>query len=130
MADPDPLDRLPHTGPARLPERVIQLEPGVLVVAETRLGRELPAMMLIELMAQTGGLLVDDCDARPGDYAVLAGVRRMHLHAMGLEGDLVTAECRLSRKMGELYMLKCEARTGSQPLAHGEILIRRVRDPG
>jgi len=99
------------------------------VIAEKTLDGMLPAMMLIELMAQTGGLLVDDSDHRPGDYAVLAGVRRMHLHEAGPPGEVVRTECRLSRRMGELYMLACEARAGQRPLAHGEILIRRVRSP-
>ena len=132
----DPLHRLPHTGPARLPDRVIHLEPSVRVVAERSLAAGdsclndrgvMPAMLLVELMAQVGGLLLDPAGIGPHDYAVLAGIRRLHLHATAAAGDTVQVDCDLIRRLGDLHMIGCRASAGGRRLAHGTIQIRQVR---
>ncbi|HKY31545.1 MAG TPA: hypothetical protein VJV23_03330 [Candidatus Polarisedimenticolia bacterium] len=130
----DPLARLPHTGAARLPSRVLRLDPGRAVTAERCLAAGdpclngdgfLPSVLVVELMAQAGGLLMEQ---EPGGSAgVLAGVRRLHLHAAPGAGDTVTVECRLERRLGELYLLSCDARSGTRALAHGRIHLRRTR---
>jgi predicted hotdog family 3-hydroxylacyl-ACP dehydratase len=134
-SSPDaPLDRLPHTGAARLPQRVIRLEPGVRVVVERDLrpgdpvlneGGMLPSALLIELMAQAGGLLMED---RPGGMGgLLAGLRRLHVHAGARAGETVVVSATLVRRLGDIVMVACEAalRDG-RVLAHGQILIRRL----
>lgn len=84
--------------------------------------------MMIELMAQVGGLLIDDSgDAAGDDYAVLAGVKRMHLHGAARAGDLVDVSCTMKRRMGDLYLIECRAEIQGREQAHGEIQIRRVR---
>ena len=138
MPERSPLDRLPHSGTARLPQRVTDLVPSLRVTAERTLaphddclnasGR-LPSMLLVELMAQTCGLLIDEADGEParGDYAVLAGIKRMHLHGAAAAGETVEVSGRLSRRLGDLYLVDCSARAGGRDLAHGALQIRRVR---
>jgi len=139
VPDLDPLRRLPHTGPARLPDEVLSLDPRVRAVAVKRLARGapylnaggyLPAMMLVELMAQVGGLLIDEEGVGPAQHAVLAGVTRMHLHAAARAGETVQVECRLDRRFGDLYRIECASRVGSRELAHGIITLRRSRAEG
>lgn len=148
----DPLSRLPHRGPARLPETLLALDPGTRVLAERRLRPGdaclnqqglLPATLLVELMAQVGGLLIEpreprepgepraprDGDTR-GDGALLAGVRRMHLHGTAGAGETVTVECELSRRMGDVFLIECRSDSAGRPLAHGAIHLRRLAGGG
>ncbi len=135
-AVPDPLDRLPHTGAARLPDRVLRLEPGASVVACRSLaardaclnaGGWLPSSLLVELMAQVGGLLMDEEPAAPGGHALLAGIRRLHLHAAARAGDTVVVECGLRRRMGDLFLIECRGVVDGRTIAHGSIHLRRMR---
>jgi len=119
-----------------MPGRVIRLEPGVRVEAERRLEPgdaclneqgHLPSVLTVELMAQVGGLLIDDTNGGPGDYAVLAGVKRMHIHDAARSGETIEVSCRLARQLGDLHLIECRARAGDRELAHGSIQIRRMR---
>jgi len=130
------LRRLPHTGQARLPGRVVRFEPNRQVTAERSLATgdsclnetgRLPSVLLVELMAQVSGLLIDDAGSAPGDYAVLAGIKRMHLHDTALAGETVEVSGTLSRRLGDLYLVDCCARSATRELAHGSLQIRRVR---
>jgi predicted hotdog family 3-hydroxylacyl-ACP dehydratase len=130
------LDRLPHEGAARLPEEILLFEPGRRVIARRRLAGSggllnpaghLPSVLLVEMMAQVGGLLVEDPDDGSSQYGLLAGVKRMHLHATAVAGETVTVDCSLVRRMGDLYLIRCEGTIGDRPAAHGSVHIRRVR---
>jgi 3-hydroxymyristoyl/3-hydroxydecanoyl-(acyl carrier protein) dehydratase len=116
------------------------LEPGARVVAWKELcpgdaclneAGFFPGVLMVELMAQAGGLLVDDSQGEPGGYGVLAGIKRMHLHAAAGAGETIRVEGSLVRRMGDLYMIECRARTEGGPaeraLGHGTIQIRMVR---
>ena len=139
MPESDPLDRLPHAGPARLPDRVLEWAPGVRVVAQRRLGPgdsclnqagHLPSLLLVELMAQVGGLLIEENGASgrrtgPG-LALLAGIKRMHLHDAPRAGETVIVEGALVRRLGDVYLIAVSCHTAGRPLAHGRIQIRRA----
>jgi predicted hotdog family 3-hydroxylacyl-ACP dehydratase len=135
VPEPDPLDRLPHSGNAKLLDRVVSLVPATRVVAEKQVAGDehwlnadgfFPSMLLVELMAQGAGLLLEPDDAR-SDYAVLAGLRRMHLHGSVEAGQTIRVECSLTRQMGDVYLVSCASFSGGRPLAHGRIQLRRVR---
>jgi predicted hotdog family 3-hydroxylacyl-ACP dehydratase len=130
------LDRLPHTGAARLPDRVMSLEPGRRVVAARHLRRGdpvlnqdgvLPSALLVELMAQAGGLLLDEPAGESGRSrgGLLAGMRRLHVHGAARGGETVFVTCELMRRLGDVAMLACEAtRADGARLAHGRIQLR------
>jgi len=129
------LDRLPHTGQARLPQRILHLEPAARVAGERRLAPGdsclngsgfLPSSLLVELMAQVGGVLLVDPQEPAGGYAMLAGIKRMHLHGTAAAGETVLVECSLVRRLGDLYLLECRSRAAGRDLAHGTMQIRRV----
>ena len=113
---------------------MLALEPGVRVTAShvvrpddprVAVTGTLPALLLIELMAQAGGLLIDQ-KGEDGEGALVAGVRRMHLHGAARAGETVVVECALTRKLGEVFLIAASARCGSRRLAHGGILLRRA----
>jgi predicted hotdog family 3-hydroxylacyl-ACP dehydratase len=132
----DLLDLLPHTGPARLPDAVTRLEPGVRAAAtrtsppgDTCLNEDgwLPSVLLVEMMAQVGGLLLEEGPTPSGDHAVLAGIKRMHLHGAPRAGESLLAECRRVRRLGDLYLIEGSVLAGGRRLAHGSLQLRRVR---
>ena len=129
------LDRLPHTGAARLPDRVLSLEPGRRIEAARHLRPDdpvlnpdglLPSALLVELMAQAGGLLL----AGPGEGSpprggLLAGLRRLHVHGAARAGETVFVTCELVRRIGDVALLRCEAARGDGVrLAHGQLQLR------
>lgn len=86
-----------------------------------------PSALLIELMAQTAGLLLADQPGARG--GLLAGVRRMHVHAAARAGETVVAGGRLVRRLGDIVMVECEASLpDGRVLAHGQILIRSLAE--
>ena len=113
----------------------MSLVPSTHVVAEKQVGRgehwlnadgAFPSMLLVELMAQGAGLLLEP-DEMGSDYAVLAGLRRMHVHGSVGAGQTIRVECSLTRQMGDVYLVSCASFSGRRPLAHGRIQLRRVR---
>jgi predicted hotdog family 3-hydroxylacyl-ACP dehydratase len=133
------LDRLPHRGLARIPDAIVELLPGVRVVArfhvlatDVRLNPDgrLPAVLLVEMMAQAGGLLLEPGVAPPGQPPalagplLLAGVRRMHLHDTPRAGETVLATCRLVRRLGRTLLVEGRAAT-TRLLAHGTLHLSR-----
>ncbi len=134
VPEPDPLDRLPHTGHARLPDRIVSLIPARHVVAERTLtdsdhwlnaaGR-FPATLLVELMAQGAGLLIAD-ESEPVGMALLAGIRGMHIHDSAAAGQTIRVECSLTRRLGDVYLVRCASFSGARALAHGDLQLRRV----
>ena len=146
MPDPTPaadpsltalLDRLPHTGAARLPDRILSLEPGRRIEAARHLRPDdpvlnqdgiLPSALLVELMAQAGGLLLLDeasAEGSPPRGGLLAGLRRLHVHGAARAGETVFVRCELVRRIGDVALLTCEAARGDGVrLAHGQLQLR------
>jgi len=82
----------------------------------------IPACLVIEMMAQTAGLILPE-DVSAAYVAALSGVR---LHRAPEAGETIDLEARLARRMGGLYQFDCSARTGTTPLADGTIVLAVV----
>src|SRR5262249_24056826 len=83
----------------------------------------LPAMLLVELMAQAGGLLLQAVAS--GGGGVLAGGRRPHPHRAARGGQTVTRRCTPRRRLGDVFLVEGAVSCGERRLAHGEVLLRR-----
>jgi predicted hotdog family 3-hydroxylacyl-ACP dehydratase len=119
----------------KLLDRVVSLVPDTRVVAERTItgadhwlnaSGSFPAALLVELMAQGAGLLLGH-EPAGDDYALLAGLRRMHLHGSAGAGQTVRVECSLTRRLGDVYLVRCASYSGKRTLAHGQLQLRRVR---
>lgn len=125
----DLIDRLPHTPPARLVTSAVMDPQGDACIGFRATGGAdplaneagfLPSSLLIELMAQTAGLIL------PGESsgAWVAGLRNMRLHDGARGGEPVEVRARLERRMGSLFLFECRASSSGRLLATGSITLR------
>lgn len=79
-----------------------------------------PGCLLVELMAQTAGLLL------PGEHAgaFVAGLRDIAFHDAAREGERLQVRARLARAMAPLFIFDCRAETSGRLLASGSITLR------
>jgi 3-hydroxyacyl-[acyl-carrier-protein] dehydratase len=148
---PNWLSLLPHRPPMRLVDRVIDVTPGV----SARCTRDtrpddwffqghfpgqpvVPAIILVELLAQTGGLAIGSA-ARAGDAQAGAAGSDAKLalrvaafggfkfpRAAG-PGMTLEAVARLAGRMGGLYKIEGEVTADGQVVASGALTLAEAR---
>jgi 3-hydroxyacyl-[acyl-carrier-protein] dehydratase len=133
---------LPHTPPMRLVEEVVSVEPGVQAVCRrpTRPGDfffqghfpdepVVPAVVLIELVAQTGGLAVGA--PRSGEPVVprslrVAAVDGFRFPAGCGAGVLLEATARVAGRMGGLFKIVGTVTADGVVVAKGSVTLAHV----
>ena len=137
------IELLPHAPPMRLVEEIIDLDPGVTATCR-RLARPddwffqghfpgqpvIPAIVLVELLAQTGGLAA--AAPRAGEEA--SGIQ-LRVAALGPfkfpsgagAGALLEAKARVAGKMGGLYKIEGEVTADGRLVASGSITLAEPR---
>lgn len=140
----DPLALLPHAPPMRLVEQVVDLQPGI--SARTRLltradhfffqghfpGQPVvPAVMLIELLAQTGGLAIGariHVEGRAGEFALrVAAVGPFKFPGAAGVGVELEAQARVAGAIGGLYKVEGEVTTPGGVVATGSLTLAEPR---
>jgi 3-hydroxymyristoyl/3-hydroxydecanoyl-(acyl carrier protein) dehydratase len=135
----DLLERLPHRPPMRLVERVIELRAGELARTE-RVTRAddwffdghfpdqpvIPAIALIELVAQTGGLAAADPAANGPRSMRVAAVTDFKFPAAAFPGAVLVATARVAGRMGLLTKIEGHVTADGQVVATGAITLAAV----
>jgi len=117
-----PLSRLPHGEASILLSRALGDAAEGIVRGYREPAGDLPACLLIELMAQTAGLALP-----PGAAgAVVAGIPRMRLHRDAGETDTIEVTATRGRRFGRLVRFECRATSRGDLLADGEIVLRET----
>ena len=133
------LQTLPHRYPFLLVDRVDELEIGKRVVAIKNVTINepffeghfpdhpiMPGVLIIEMMAQAGGVMLLASDEHKGKLAYLAGVEKARFRKPVLPGDVLRAEIIMLRGRGGMGWVKASATVGETVVCDAELAFALV----
>ncbi len=122
-------------------DRVIELESGARIVATKIFGPEedffrghfpgnpiVPGVIIIEAMAQTGGVLVyssftEEIKAAGQSGAYLAGLEKVKFRKVVYPNDELKMDVRIAKRRSKLIKFECEAWVGDSKVTEAEITV-------
>jgi 3-hydroxyacyl-[acyl-carrier-protein] dehydratase len=142
---PDWLEQLPHRPPMRLVEHVVEVVPGTSARCQ-RLTRAddwffqghfpgapvVPAVVLVELLAQTGGLAAGSQPqgVRGHPHALrVAALGPFKFPAGAQPGTLLEASAQLVGRLGGLMKIDGEVTADGRVVAVGSVTLAEIRQP-
>ena len=137
----DWLALLPHRPPMRLVGEVVEVEPGVLARSRRRTRADdwffdghfpdepvVPAIVLVELVAQTGGLAIGS--GVPGGEPLalrVAALGGFKFPGAAVAGDLLEVSARVAGRMGGLYKVEGEVTVDGRVVGAGSVTLAEAR---
>lgn len=132
------LERLPHRYPFLLVDRVLDVVPGKSIVAVKNVsGNEaffqghfpghpvMPGVLVIEAMAQAGGLLAYETTAEDEDIWILylVGIEETRFKQTVRPGDQLVLRVELAKRRQNLWRFTATAEVDGKLVAEAEILM-------
>ena len=130
---------LPHRYPFLLVDRILALEPGKRAVGLKNITVNepffqghfpqraiMPGVMIIEIMAQVGGVMILSVEEHQGKLAYIGTVDNAKFRRPVVPGDTLEVEVELLRLRGNAGKVKCVARVGGEEAAEAEIMFALV----
>jgi len=130
---------LPHRYPFLLVDRILTLEPGKRAVGLKNVTVNepffqghfpqrsiMPGVMIIEVMAQVGGVMILSVGEHQGKLAYIGTVDNAKFRRPVVPGDTLEVEVELLRLRGNAGKVKCVARVGGEEAAEAEIMFALV----
>ena len=125
---------IPHRDPFLFLDEVLELEPGVRVVARRRVrddewffpghfpGRPImPGVIMVEALAQAGAVAVLSEEANRGKIALFAGIDDVRFKRIVGPGDELTLTCELEAMRGPIGRGRAVARVGDELAVRGTL---------
>ena len=125
---------IPHRDPFLFLDEVLELEPGIRVVARKRVrgdewffrghfpGRPImPGVVMVEALAQAGAVAALSLEENRGKLALFAGIDDVRFKRMVLPGDELELTCELNRMRGPVGRGKATAEVGGELAARGTL---------
>ncbi|MCK5133018.1 MAG: bifunctional UDP-3-O-[3-hydroxymyristoyl] N-acetylglucosamine deacetylase/3-hydroxyacyl-ACP dehydratase [Candidatus Sabulitectum sp.] len=136
----DVMDLLPHRYPFLLVDRVLEIEPEKSIVAIKNVTINepffqghfpgspiMPGVLVIEAMAQAGGLMLFDSVEDPGRWLVLfGGIDRVRFRKPILPGDQIRFELELISKRGRMWKMRGVAKVDNRVAVEAELTAMLV----
>ena len=135
----DLLRILPHRYPFLLVDRVLEVEAGQRIVTLKNVTMNepffvghfpdnpiMPGVLIVEMMAQAGGVLLLMTDEHKGKLAYLAGIEKARFRKPVLPGDTLITEATLLRSRGGVGWMKTIARVGETVVCEAELAFALV----
>ncbi len=130
---------LPHRYPFLLIDRVIELTPGKHAVARKAVTVNepffqghfpvraiMPGVLVIESLAQTGGVMMLSLPENKGKLAYIVGINDARFRRPIVPGDVIECETTLTRARGDMGKVACVARVDGQVAAEAELTFAMV----
>ncbi len=130
---------LPHRYPFLLVDRITELEPGKRAVGIKNVTFNepffqghfperaiMPGVLLIEVMAQVGGVMILALPEHRGKLAFLASVDNVKFRRPIVPGDTLIAEAELQRIIGTMGKVRCSLRVGDEAAVEATIMFALV----
>ena len=131
---------LPHRYPFLLVDRVVELEPGKHAVGIKNVSINeaffqghfpshpvMPGVLVIEAMAQTGGVMILSLEEHRGKLAYLATVNNAKFRRPIVPGDTIRTEVTVLRARGNTGRIHCVSRVEDKVAAEAEIMFALVK---
>jgi 3-hydroxyacyl-[acyl-carrier-protein] dehydratase len=125
---------LPHRDPFLLLDEIVELEPGVRVVARKRVREDewylaghfpgrpiMPGVLMVEAMAQTGAVAVLADEENRGKLALFAGIDDVRFKRIVVPGDELELACDLERVRGPVGRGKATAKVAGELAVRGTL---------
>lgn len=132
---------LPHRYPFLMIDRIIELEPGVRAVGIKNVTANepqftghwpgnpvMPGVLMLEAMAQVGGIFLLTEGNTDGKTAFFAGMDNIKFRRPVTPGDQLTITAELIRRKGGIGKVACVARVGDEVAVEGEFMFALVEN--
>jgi 3-hydroxyacyl-[acyl-carrier-protein] dehydratase len=125
---------IPHREPFLFLDEIVELEPGVWVVARKQVRPDewffpghfpdrpiMPGVIMVEALAQAGAVAVLSLEENRGKLALFAGIDDVRFKRIVEPGEELTLECRLEAARGPIGRGRALARVGDELAVRGTL---------
>jgi 3-hydroxyacyl-[acyl-carrier-protein] dehydratase len=133
------LQRLPHSFPFRMIDRILEIEPGKRAVALKNVSIDepyfqghfpkepvMPGILILEALAQTGGIAFHSSFEKEEEtIPFLAAVDRFRLNKRVVPGDQIILEAEIQHIFSNLAKVKVRAKVGEETVAEGMLVLAK-----
>ncbi len=137
------LQRLPHSFPFRMIDRILEIEPGKRAVALKNVSIDepylqghfpkepvMPGILILEALAQTGGIAFHSSFGKEEETVpFLAAVDRFRLNKRVVPGDQIIMEAEIQHIFSNLAKVKVRAKVGEETVAEGVLVLAKTPSP-
>ena len=134
---------LQHRYPFLLVDRVLELEPGTRAVGLKNVTVNeaffnghfpgnpiMPGVLIVEAMAQVGGILLLVTSGNEGKLAFFAGIDKLRFRRPVVPGDQLITEVTLTKAKGDIGRVTVVGKVDGHVVAEGEYLFALRADQG
>jgi 3-hydroxyacyl-[acyl-carrier-protein] dehydratase len=139
------LERLPHRFPFLMVDRVLSVTPGRTIVALKNVTANeahfvghfpghpvMPGVLVIEALAQAGGILVWESierDQRAGAILYLLGVENARFKQPVTPGDQIVLKAELTKQKRNVWFFHCVAEVDAAVVVEADIIMASGKQP-